>query len=330
MRSSRSVLVAALIGGIFLPVAGHAAPEVLSLERKIPLGEVRGRIDHLAVDLARHRLFVAELGNGSLGVVDLEHGSLLQRIEGLKEPQGVAYVLATDTVYVASGGDGSLRRFAGADLAPLGTTILGEDADNVREDRRGGRVIVGYGNGALALVDAASAAKTGDIALPGHPEAFQLEASGSRVFVNVPQTHQVVVADRDAGRQLAVWNVEGQANFPMALDEAGRPLLIVDRTPPELQVFDTGSGRRVARVPTCEDADDVFWDAKRQRVYVSCGEGFVDIIQQRGDAYKDLARVATTSGARTALFVPELDRLFVAVRAGVHEGAAVWIYRPVS
>ena len=149
--------------------------------------------------------------------------AVLQRIDGLKEPQGVAYVLATDTVYVASGGDGSLRRFAGADLAPLGATILGEDADNVREDRRAGRVIVGYGDGALALIDAASDAKTGDIALPGHPEAFQLEASGSRVFVNVPQTRQVVVVDRDAGRQLTVWNIEGQANFPMALDEAGPP-----------------------------------------------------------------------------------------------------------
>jgi hypothetical protein len=144
------------------------------------------------------------------------------------------------------------------------------------------------------------------------------------------QTHQVVVADRDAGRQVAAWKVEGQANFPMALDEAGARLLIVDRTPPELLVFDTGSGRRVARVPTCGDADDVFWDAKRHHVYVSCGEGFVDIIQQRGDAYEDLARVAAASGARTALFVPELDRLFVAVRAGTHEGAAIWVFRPAS
>src|SRR3954452_3513698 len=149
MQASRPALLAAVIGGILLPAGSRAAPpDVLSLERKIPLGDVRGRIDHLAIDLARHRLFVAELGNGSLGVVDLEHGNLLQRIEGLKEPQGVAYVPATDTVYGASGGDGSLRRFAGADLTPLGTTDLGEDADNVREDRRGGRVIVGYGNGA--------------------------------------------------------------------------------------------------------------------------------------------------------------------------------------
>ena len=203
---------------------------------------MRGRIDHLAIDLARHRLFVAELGNGSLGMVDLEHGAVLQRIGGLAEPQGVAYLPATDTVYLASGGDGSLRRFKGDDLAPLGVTELGDDADNVRVDARNGRVVVGYGDGALALIDAASGAKIGKIALAGHPESFQLEASGSRIFVNVPAARQVAVVDRDAGRQVATWksavgNVlkglfEGQGNFPMALDEAHGRLLVVDRNPP--------------------------------------------------------------------------------------------------
>jgi hypothetical protein len=177
------VLSAAVLLGT---VPAYATPKevtVLELETKIPLGAVRGRIDHLAIDLARHRLFVAELGNGSLGVVDLGQGKLLQRIDGLAEPQGVAYLPATDTVYLASGGDGSLRRFGGDDLAPLGVTELGDDADNVRVDARAGRVIVGYGDGALALVDAASGARTGEIALEGHPEAFQVEAGGSRVFV---------------------------------------------------------------------------------------------------------------------------------------------------
>jgi hypothetical protein len=169
-----SVLVAAsLLGAVPAHAASGEAP-LLALETKLPLEVVRGRIDHLAVDLARHRLFIAELGNGSLGVVDLAQGKLLKRIGGLAEPQGVAYLPATDTVYLASGGD---------DLAPLGVTELGDDADNVRVDARAGRVIVGYGDGALALVDAASGARTGEIALEGHPEAFQVEAGGSRVFV---------------------------------------------------------------------------------------------------------------------------------------------------
>jgi hypothetical protein len=333
------VLCAALLLGT---VPAYATPKevtVLELETKIPLGAVRGRIDHLAIDLARHRLFVAELGNGSLGVVDLSQGKLLRRIDGLAEPQGVAYYPVTDTIYLASGGDGSLRRFKGDDLAPLGVTELGEDADNVRIDARAGRVVVGYGDGALALVDAASGAKVGDIALSGHPEAFQVEAGGSRVFVNVPTARQIAVVDRDAGRQVATWKlagrgnvlkglVEGQGNFPMALDEAHGRLLVVDRNPPELLVFDTGRGELVTRLPTCGDADDVFLDTKRGRAYVSCGEGFIDVVRQNGDAYDRIARVPTAPGARTALFVPEVDRLYLAVRAEKSEEASIWVFRP--
>jgi DNA-binding beta-propeller fold protein YncE len=310
--------------------AAAAPPDPLTLERTIPLGQVQGRIDHMAVDLARERLFVAELGNGSLGVVDLEKGEVAQRIGGLEEPQGVAYVPGADLLYVASGGDGTLRRYAGADLGPAGVAELGQDADNVRVDPRGGRVVVGYGDGALALVEAGSGTKAGEIALPGHPESFRLEADGARAFVNVPAARQVVVVDRDAGRQVAAWDVPGRDNFPMILDEASGRLLVVDRHPPELLVLDTASGKVVARLPTCGDADDVFWDAKRERVYVSCGEGAVDIVQRRGDAYEELARVPTASGARTALFVPELDRLYVAVRAGKGEGAAIRVLRPAS
>jgi hypothetical protein len=136
------------------------------------------------------------------------------------------------------------------------------------------------------------------------------------------------VVDRDAGRQVATWKLAGQGNFPMTLDEAHGRLLVVDRNPPELLVFDTGRGELVARLPTCGDADDVFLDRKRERAYVSCGEGFIDIVRQNGDAYERLSRVPTISGARTALFVPELDRLYLAVRTERSEGASIWVFRP--
>ncbi|HEX3419456.1 MAG TPA: hypothetical protein VHT21_24105, partial [Stellaceae bacterium] len=132
-------------------VAQTAAGPPLVLETKIPLGQVSGRIDHLGIDVKRQRLFVAELGNNSLGVVDLAAGKVLRTISGLREPQGVAYVPFADSVFVANAGDGSVHVLRGDDLAPIGRIELGEDADNVRVDTQRNRVLVGYGNGALAV-----------------------------------------------------------------------------------------------------------------------------------------------------------------------------------
>jgi DNA-binding beta-propeller fold protein YncE len=326
-----AVILAALLSpGLGRPAATGAA-QVLVLEQKIPLGEVHGRIDHLAVDLPRDRLFVAELGNNSLGVVDLAAGKLLRRIGNLAEPQGVAYDPATDTVFVADGGDGLVHRFRGAELSPFDPIQLGPDADNVRLDPETGRVVVGYGDGAVALIDAASGKPTSEIRLPGHPESFQIEHGGPRIFVNVPDAHQIAVIDRYSGRQWASWGLaDAQANFPMALDEADGRLVVIYREPALLAVFDTTSGAPVARLPACGDTDDVFLDSQRHRVYLSCGAGFLAVIEQRGDTHEELARIPTSPGARTALFVPEHDRLYLAVRANGSEGAAVWVFRPSS
>ena len=319
-----------LLFGWFPPPALAADTGALVLERTIPLGDVSGRIDHFAVDLARQRLFVAELGNGTVGVLDLAQGKVIHRLTGLKEPQGVGYVPGADTVYVASGGDGTVRRFRGEDFAPLDTVALGAHADNVRVDAPANQVIVGYGSGALALLEARSGRKLGAIKLAGHPESFRLEPNGPRVFVNVPDARQIAVVDRKENRQVATWTLSGAgANFPMALDDTAGQLAVIYRKPATLAVFDTARGSLVARTPTCGDADDVFFDAKRQRLYVSCGDGALDVLQRQDDRYQELGRIATVPGARTSLWIPELDRLFLGVRASGGEPAAVWVYRPM-
>ena len=300
----------------------------LLLETKIPLGQVNGRIDHLGIDVKRQRLFVAELGNNSLGVVDLAAGKVLRTIAGLSEPQGVAYVPFADSVYVANAGDGSVHVLRGDDIAPIGRIELGEDADNVRVDTRRNRVLVGYGKGALAVIDPATRTKAADIRLNGHPESFQIDETGTKVFVNVPDARDIEVADlaSEANRSLPMQGAG--SNFPMAIDGEAHRVLVVFRSPPTLMALSSQDGRVVAKIETCGDADDVFVDAKRHRVYVSCGEGVIDVLEQRDAEYRRLARVPTVSGARTSLFVPELDRLFVAVRARSNEPAAIWVFRP--
>ena len=326
--------IVAVLTGIVLLVntaasaqAADASP--LQLETKIMLGDVRGRIDHMAIDLKRQRLYVAELGNDSVGIVDLANRKLIHGIEGLKEPQGVGYEPSTDMLYVANAGDGSVRLFEGNDYKPAGHIELGSDADNIRIDPATNRVFIGYGSGALAIIDPATRTKIGEVPVKAHPEAFQIDPATSQIFVNVPDAHGIAVVDRASQSAVGNWRIPDRgANFPMALDQVRRRVLVIFRAPAELGVFSMTNGKLIATVETCGDADDVFVDPKRDRVYVSCGAGFLDVLEPKDATYRRITRVPTISGARTSLFVPELDRLLVAVRARAGAPAAVWVFRP--
>ncbi len=308
--------------------ASAQAP-LLEVEAKIPLGNVAGRIDHLAVDLKRRRVFVAELGNNTLGVVDLAAAKLQRRLTGLSEPQGVGYDAATDIVYVANAGNGAVDVFQGEDYTPLEKIQLGEDADNVRIDAAGRRVIVGYGKGGLAIIDSATHRKIADVPLKGHPEGFQLDPESGRAFVNLPDAQAIAVVDMAAKTQVASWQqVARNGNFPMALDLSRRQVLAVFRNPALLTIFSMTDGAPIAKIETCADSDDVFVDAKRSRAYVTCGEGFVDVIDMSASPPRRIGHLATASGARTSLFVPDLDRLIIAIPARGATPAAVWVYRP--
>ena len=325
----RTILLAASLIGPAAVMAEQTPPAPpLVLESKIPLGEVSGRIDHLGMDMKHQRLLVAEIGNNSLGVVDLAAGKVLHTIAGFSEPQGVAYVPFADSVYVANAGDGSVRVLGGENLTPIDRIELGDDADNVRVDAQRGRVLVGYGKGAIAVIDPATRTKIGDLRLKAHPESFQIDETGIHVFVNVPDAREIAVVDLVAAGSQSL-PVQGmRSNFPMAIDRDMHRVLVVFRRPPILMALSSQDEHVVAQTATCGDADDVFVDARRQRVYVSCGQGVVDVFAVEKADYRRLARVPTVSGARTSLFVPELDRLFVAVRASSGEPAAIWVFRP--
>lgn len=333
MSNVRSIFTVGVLASFCSTVALTQTPpsEPLILQAKIPLGDVRGRIDHLAVDLNRQRLFVAELGNDTVGVVGLKERGVTLTLTGLKEPQGIGYVASTDTLYVANASDGTVRLFQGPNLAPAGQIDLGEDADNVRVDETAHEVWVGYGGGALAVIDTASHRKIAEVPLKGHPESFRLEAPGQRIFVNVPDAHEIAVVDRSARKQVASWpNGRLSSNFPLALDPGRQKVVSIFRHPSTLAAFRAQDGKRIATVETCGDSDDAFIDGRRNLVYVICGAGYVDVLEVRGDMYQRVSRIVTLPGARTGLFVPELDRLFVAARARGSAPAAVWEFRPAD
>ena len=309
--------------------AAFAAPAgALRLVKTIGLAGVEGRIDHMALDSSGQRLFVVALGNNTVEVLDLRAGRRVRTVTGFSEPQGVGWVASPPRLFVADGGDGSVIVLDAVSFRVLLTVPLGDDADNVRVDGPGGRVYVGFGGGGLAALDAATGELLQRVKLPAHPEAFQLESCGPRIFVNVPESGQVAVVDRVQGQVTAHWRLgEGQGNFPMALDDGGRRVFVGCRRPARVVVLDAATGKQLAEIPIDGDADDVFFDARTQRLLASCGAGFIDVIEAPVTGpLRILSRIPTASGARTSLFDPAGRRFFLAVPHRGSQAAEIRVF----
>jgi DNA-binding beta-propeller fold protein YncE len=330
----RNFTVTLLFSGFVLAGGLAAAQQTPALIAKSPikLTNVEGRMDHLGVDVKGQRLFATSFDNHTVEVIDLKTGRQVHTISDLNEPQGAFYDPATNRLFIACGGDGAVKIYDGTTYRLLQSTTLDLDADNVRYDARSRHIVVGYGGekflagkvsrpgggGALAILDT-NGKKTGEIALDAHPESFQLEKTGTRAFVNVPDRQEVEVADLARGTVLARWPVTAcTTNFPMSLDEAHHRLFVGCRIPARLVVFDTESGKIVASPPMVEHTDDLFFDANKGRIYV-LGEGFIDVWRQQDpDHYDRIGHIPTPADARTGLFVPDLGELFETIP---HHGA---------
>jgi DNA-binding beta-propeller fold protein YncE len=327
--SSKTAYVALVLccTGIVTVGAQNAVP--LKVKQTIPLPGVEGRIDHLAFDAAGERLFVCALGNNSVEVIDLRKGERIHSITGLGAPQGIAYIPELDRLFIANDKGGICKIYDAKSYQNVGEIDFKDDADNVRYDDSSKRLYVGFGSGGIGIVSAPESKAIGSIRLSAHPEAFELEKRGKRIFVNVPNARHVAVIDRDKGEVINTWKTDlAFGNFPMALDEANHRLFIGCRLPSKLVVLDTDSGGIVAKIDISGDPDDVFYDSKRHRIYAICGAGKINIIEQAdASSYKVSANIDTAAGARTGLFVPERDMLFVAIPHRGSQKAEIRAYR---
>ncbi len=306
--------------------------EPLKLVQTIPLEGVEGRIDHLAVDVKGMRLFVAALGNNTLEIIDLRAGKRIHSIKGLHEPQGVAFLPDSNRIAVANGQGEGLDLYDGSAYKLAGQVKLGDDSDNVRYDPNEQRIYVGYGSGALGLIDARTLKVISRIPLPAHPESFQLSKQGPLVYVNLPNANQIAALDKSPSTvrvKLAWSEPHARNNYPMALDEEDGYLFVGYRDPPVVFRQPLHDNRTKAWMPISGDTDDIFVDRKRGRVYASCGAGFLetyDMVTDKTPYHQ--SRIATHPGARTSLFVPELDRLYLAVPHRGNAHAEIRVYAP--
>jgi DNA-binding beta-propeller fold protein YncE len=309
---TRAITSAAVLLSVAMQPGSSQAP--LRLMRAIDLPHVDGRIDHLAFDPSGQRLFVAALGNNTVEVVEVKSGTHVKSLPGFREPQGIAVAADAKLIAIANGQGEGVQTIDANDYRSVKAIPLGDDADNVRYDAAAKVLYVGYGSGAIAAINPTEGRVLGQVKLAGHPESFQLERSGPRIFVNVPEAGHIAVVDRNTMKVVATWPVTGaKSNFPMVLDETGHRLFVGCRRPAKVLAFDTTTGKEAGAYDIVGDTDDLFYDAARKRLYVSGGEGFIDVMDAGPPTLTRLARVATAAGARTSLFVPEQGRLYLAV-----------------
>jgi DNA-binding beta-propeller fold protein YncE len=319
------IAVALLAAGL---AQTSSSDSLVRLTQSIDLPGVQGRIDHLAIDLSHDRLLVAALGNNTVEVIDLAKGARARSLTGFHEPQGIAVAPDLDLFAVANGESGDLVIAGLRDAAVKGSVRLSDDADNVRYDARAKRFLVAHGGGAISAIDPATHRMIGSVALSGHPESFRLEERGTRMYANVPAAAAVAAIDRQTMKVESEWVISGaRANYPLALDEEGHRLFVGCRRPPRIVLVDTTSGRQSGAIDICGDTDDLFYDPARKRLYVSCGEGFLDVFQQEDAAhFTRTAHVATAAGARTSLYVAEQNRMYVAVPHRGVQKAQIRVY----
>jgi DNA-binding beta-propeller fold protein YncE len=310
----------------------------LKLIQTISLPNVNGIIDHMAIDTKNQKLFIAELENNSLDVIDLKASRRIHSVSnnGLGEPQSVIFIPDLNRIFVSNGRDGTVDIFDAKSFSFIKKIKLPSvDADNMRYDPNNKLVYVGYGEGSLGIINATNYNIVGDIKLTGHPESFQIEeqkriiGQQQRIFVNVPLYNSIAVVNSEKHTVSTMWPiVNAQNNFPMALDEANHRLFVGTRDPPKLMVFDTESGKVISLLDIAKDPDDIFYDAAKKRIYVSCGEGFINVFQQQEDAnhYNAIGSIRTAQGARTSLLVAELDRFYLAVPHLGNQESKILVY----
>ncbi len=307
----------------------ESGKQYLTLEQEIALPNVKGRIDHIDIDLKGQVAYVAALGNNTLEIVDLKSGKVTGTVTGLDEPQGVAYIPKHQEIFVANGGTGECYFYNARTLAKTGSIKFDDDADDVRYDADADKIYVGYGSGGIAIIDAASHKQVGNILLPAHPESFQLDAKTNKLWVNLPGSGMVGVADLKQLKLTQKWSKTfPRSNFPMAYDEQQHRVIVGYRLPARLVVYDGETGKEIFSASMVGDADDLYWDQTGKQILVSGGSGEVNIFKQSGDSvYKQIANIKTRSGARTSLWVPELNQFLIAARAEGDQKAALLVYK---
>jgi DNA-binding beta-propeller fold protein YncE len=301
------------------------------------LPDISGDLDHLAIDTAGQRLFLAAEDNGTLRIIDLKTRKLVRTVKGFNTPHSILYLPGVGELYVTDGSksvqilDSTTFQVKRTIATTLGADSIAVDPSQNRLFAVTGGKDVSMTSSAISEIDTKSAKLLREIPIEAaHVEAMALEKSGTRVFANVTDKNYLAVIDRPSGKIIARWPIrEARENAPLAFDDANHRLFVVCRNPGKLVVLDSATGKSIASFATGAKADEVVYDGAHRRIYVAAGEGKIYVYQQvDADHYVQLPSVPSAPGAKTALLDPDAARLYVSVSPGEGKrGAKVLVYQ---
>ena len=322
--------VLAALAALLAASAAPAADPSLELVQTIVSKGKAGKLDHLALDAKRQRVFLANKANNTLDVLDLKEGKLLKQLTGQSGVQGLVYAPDVDRVFAALGTGGLLNVFDGENYKTLKTIKFKDDADNVRYNAATGLVYVAHAEKSLGVVDAKTYALKTDIKLPSDAESFVLESGRPRLYILCPDAGEVAVIDTDKNEITGHYAVAKTGDLTsIALDESAHRLYVAGGKNPAVVVLDSETGKELGSAPIPGGVDDLHLDAKRKRLYASCGEGFLAVLNVT-DADHVVAgdKIATAEGAKTSFFDADAGRLYVGVpRQEGKEGPEVRVFQ---
>jgi len=308
-------------------------PAPLTLEKTITLTSVTGKFDHFALDEAGNRLFASATGAGAVLVIDLVSDKVVEKLEGLGKPHGLAWIAETGRLFVSDGTKGELDVYAGSPLKHVQSIHLAEDADDMIYDAATKLLYVGFGgtNAAnparVAVVDAATLRLIATLPVASHPEGLEFDPTTDRIFVNVADSGQVVVIDGKTREIAARWSLNRcKDNTPLAFDTDKRLLLVGCRTPAEIVVLNGKTGIEGAAVSSDAGADDLFFELTTRHAFLITGAGVVDTFAVLADgSLTKLDATQTERGAKTGYLDEKGRRLFIGV-PGIAGASSIRVY----
>jgi hypothetical protein len=335
-----------------VPVHGQDRP-ALRLVQTIPLPGVKGRLDHMAVDLEKKRLFVAAVDNGTLEVLDLGAGRAINSIAGMKDTQDALFLGGDFNKLYVSSLDGTLRIFQGETFRLVQALKLEPDPNRLLYDPMTDLIYFGYGGQnagfdayeRVGIMQAKRGARSDQLVAdmiaptyrPGHLAELALEDDG-KLLVCDSRADLIFQFDTRRRELLKAWPAHGDGAGDMSIDRAHHRLFVGTRIPAEMTVYNSLSGEEIVSLPGPETMDGVYYDVDLKRIYMSGGRwygtpeaspGWVYVYQQKdADHYALVSKIMTRPGSGTSLFVPSLKRLYVASQAIGDQEAAILAFEP--